>query len=179
MINNSFKGIIAIILILSLCGCINNNEKVYIQTKNDYKELFQHSQDLVVADDWTVYVLDEKTDIPVIIATNEYDEVFECVPLLPVLNHFNVKIIDEIDIYKLKYKGKKLYVDFDREIVHQKGDEFNTLRLATGGRLYYKFIGNDVVCCGPSLTGVCFFMDLDLVYHVYKHSKRIEIKYQD
>ena len=179
MINNCFKAIIAVILILSLCACTNSNEKVYIQTKDDYKEFFNNSQDLVVADDWTVYVLGEKTDIPVIIATNEYDEVFECVPLLPVLKLFCVEIIDETDGYKLKYKGKKLYIDFDREIVHQKGDEFNTLRLATGGRLYHKFVGNDVICCAPSLTGVCFFLDIDIAYHVDSDSKTIKIRWYE
>ena len=179
MFNDFSKVIISIMLVLSLCCCTNGDEKVYIQTKNDYKELFQNSQDLVVADDWAVYVLGEKTNIPVIMATNGNDEVFECVPLLPVLKHFDVEIIDETDSYKLKYKGEKLYVDFDREIIHQKGSDFNVLRFATGGRLYSKFVGNDVICCGPSLAAVPFFLDIDIVCYVNKHSKTIEIKWYE
>ena len=159
-------------LIISLVSCTNTNDELYIQTKEDYKKILQHN--IVVSDDWTLFISGEKTDIPVIIA-EESNETFVCVPVLPVLNYLGVKISDKTNVYELKYNGEILQIDFHKQIIHTKHSEFNLLKLPTGGKIYYKFFGNDVISCGPSLTGVLHYLDLDFVYHVYYDSKTIKM----
>ena len=173
---NCFKLTTIIILVVSLVGCTCNNDGIYIQTKNDYKSLFENSPDsLAVNDEWTVFVLKEKTDIPVVIA-DENDEIFKCIPLLPVLRCVGVEITEKKGVYELKYNGEKLYIDFDKQVIHEKNSDFNVLNLATGGKIYYRFIGNDVIACSTAIASVFFLLELDLVCHIHSDSKTIEIK---
>lgn len=164
------------ILVVSLVGCTCNNNEIYIQTEDDYKILFENSYDsLSVDDEWTVFVLNEKTDIPVILADVD-NQIFECIPIMPVLKCVGVEITEKKDAYELKYNGKKLYVDFNEQLIYEKNSDYNVLHLATGGKTYYNFVGNDVIACNSVIAGVLSVLETDLVCHIHSDSKTIEIK---
>lgn len=174
--NRYLKLFITVVLVVSLVACTNTNNDIYIQTKEDYELIFQDVSDrIVVNDDWILFVLGEKTDVPVVVV-NEYSNTFVCVPILSVMNYLGAKIIDKENVYEIKFNGKKVKIDFDKKIVHTEDSELNLLGLPTGGKVFYKFIGNDVISCGPSLTCVLSFLNLDVGYHIYNDSKTIKIE---
>ncbi len=177
MLYNYYLKLITIVfLVISLVGCTNMNREIYIQTKNDYTTLLQNSnEDLVINNDWTLFILGEKTNIPVFIA-EDYNNTFECAPILPVLNYLGIKIVDKNGVYELKGSREKLYINFDEQTIQAKNSDFNLLQLATGGKIYYEFVGADVITSTPVLSGILFSLDLDLVCHINKSDKKIEIK---
>lgn len=165
---------ILLAIICVMCSCFFKNKNII---KESYLTILKDSDKYECLEDWSVYILSEiaHENVCAISVKNDTGN-WIGLPLTVVLEQLGVKITWKSEnVATLDYEGKKLFINEDKQIIHEKRSEFNELSAPTGGKVYYEFIGGEVIVCSSSLVAICFALGIQVNCVIMNEKQTIHI----
>ena len=180
ILKKRFRIIISLLLAVSLGGCqLRVNKKIEINTIDSLSALNDESNEFNIKNEWHLYIFghDVTSEIPVILVTSD-DDIWTCVPLVATIKELGIQVTWEDQNHAvLKYERNKLYLDAEKQIIHPGHYEGNELDTVTGGKYYYKFVGNEVLVCSSVFMSICFQLGMKVHCFVLDKSKTVDIDF--
>ena len=181
ILKKRFGIIISLLLAVSLGGCqLRVNQKIEVNTIDNLWALNDESNEFSINNEWHLSIFDHDvtSEIPVILVTS--DDIWECVPLVATVKELGIQVTWKDQNHAvLKYEGNKLYLDAEKQIIHQGHYEGNELDTVAGGKYYYNFVGNEVLVCGSVFISICYELGMKVHYFVLDESKTVDINFMN
>lgn len=172
-----FQLLVIILGICILCNLTVFKEKKEFVITRDFTKLQSSLNNFQAVNDWLLYINGKNVtnDIPVILAKVDSKE-WVCVPLLAVVEKLGATITGKNQNEAiLEYKGKKLHLNMEKQIICENFSKSNELESPTGGEIYYEFVEGEIISSGSSLIAVCYGLGIKANYVIINNQQIVTI----